>query len=98
MALTIAQNEATAAKRRFFFEAKGLDGISRLTGLTFSGSDLQYSKGYGTEANFAGTVTERADGFYIYEPTVGEVDTKGPIALRSNRSDIYPFNREHQVV
>lgn len=100
MGLQFTQNEATADKRRFTIECLLLDGRSPATGLSFSGSDIKFSKLL-TESDFitdGGTVTEIADGFYFVEMVAGHVDTKGQIGARLNKSGVLPDYFEHQVI
>lgn len=99
--MRISQNESTAAKRRIGFQCvRDADGVSPMLGLSFSGTDLIVGKGF-TEGSFLGTVGELinpAQGFYYYQPTVGEVDTLGPLTLRLNKADVRPEMYQHQVI
>jgi len=83
----ITLNESTAALRRIFFVAVDVtDGVTRLTGLTFSGSEIMISKNGAAAAAFGGSVTEvdsgDIPGLYYYECTAGEVDTEGVLTLK----------------
>lgn len=87
----IGFNEPIAANRRFRFRCvKDQDGVSPYPLLSFAGSELKIGKNF-TELDFAGSVTEIADGFYRYECSLGEVDTQGGLSLRTNKSGVRPI-------
>lgn len=94
---TITISEPTAAQRTIYFDAIS-DAGSPQSGLTFSASDLRWSKGGAAEANKAGSVTEIGGGTYAYVPTVAEVDTLGLVQLRVNKSGTRARAYRAQVV
>jgi len=88
----IKLSEATAARRVVYFFAADDDAAQEYapqTGLTFSAAELKVSKGGAAEANSAGSVSEIGGGWYAYTFTAGEVDTLGPVLLRTAKTDTY---------
>ena len=88
----IKLNESTAARRVVYFFAAdddSADAYAPQTGLTFSASELKVSKGGAAEANSAGSASEIGGGWYAYTFTAGEVDTLGPVLLRTAKTDTY---------
>ena len=58
-------------------------------GEDFTTSDVTICKNGGTSFSAtAGTFTEAGGGAYWYNPTVGEVDTEGPLVLALNKSGL----------
>jgi len=95
---TIKQSDATAARRRIFFDClDATDGFTPETGLTFSAGELKLSKAGAAEANHVGTVTEVGGGTYYYEPTTGEVDTLGVLQFRVVKSGVRGFRVRVQI-
>ena len=99
---TIKQSEATAARRTVYFfcaDDDSADNYAPKTALgAFAASELKVSKAGGAEANAAGTVSEIGGGWYAYTFTTGEVDTLGPLLLRTNKADVYTEGVVVQVV
>jgi hypothetical protein len=88
----IKLNESTAARRVVYFFAAdddSADAYAPQTGLTFSAAELKVSKGGAAEANSAGSASEIGGGWYAYTFTAGEVDTLGPVLLRTAKTDTY---------
>lgn len=99
--MMIKQSESTAARRTVYFFAAdddAADAYAPQTGLTFSAAELKVSKGGAAEANSAGSVSEIGGGWYAYTFTAGEVDTLGPVLLRTNKTDTYSEAAVVQVV
>ncbi len=61
---------------------------SPAVGETFAAAELKLSKNGGTLTNHAGSVTEIGEGLYYYDPTVGEVDTVGPLVLSVRKTGL----------
>ena len=80
MSLIINKNEPSSALRTIPFWIG-----SGTTGLTWSSSHLQLSKNGGTEANYAGSVSELGGGVYKYVADIGELNTEGSLCIRFNR-------------
>jgi hypothetical protein len=96
--LTIKQSEATAARRRVYFDClDATDGYTPETGLTFSSGELKISKAGAAEANHAGTVAEVGGGTYYYEFTAAEVNTLGVMQFRVVKSGVRGFRVRVQV-
>lgn len=97
--MQITLNEAMAAERTIVFQClSDIDGVSPVTGLTFgTATDLKVAKA-AVEANFGGTVTEIAAGFYKYLLSSGEVNTAGIGWLRLNISGVRPELYPYQIV
>jgi hypothetical protein len=87
--LLLEQNEATAARRRWFFACvDDTDGKTPETGLSFSGAELQISKNGAAFASFGGSATELSDGLYYYEATAAELDTLGLLVFKVEKSGV----------
>lgn len=96
--LILVQNESSATLRRVpFYMVNDIDGKTPVTGLTFSGSEIQVSKNGNAEANFTGSVIEVGNGLYTYVLAAGEVDTLGYITIRFEKATVRVFIATHQV-
>ena len=88
--IQIALNESTAAQRRIPLPrcVSDADGVTELTGLTFSAAEIKISKNGAAEASSGGTVGEIGNGYYYYDPTSGEVNTRGFFQVRLNKAGV----------
>lgn len=86
----IVLNESTAARRRIPLPqcVSDADGVTPITGLSFAAADIKVSENGAAEANSGGSVVEIASGYYYYEATTGEVDTRGFLQVRLNKSGV----------
>jgi hypothetical protein len=95
---TIKVSEATAARRRIYFDClDATDGYTPETGLTFSSGELKLSKAGAAEANHSGTVTEIGGGTYMYEATAAECNTLGILQFRVVKSGVRGFRVRVQI-
>ena len=81
------QSNPIANERKLYFKAINTAAPTGpgVTGITFSGSEIQISKAGGALANFAGSVAEiGTTGNYCLTLTAGEIDTPGPLLIRIN--------------
>ena len=87
--LMVTISEATAGQRTLpIVLVDSSDHRTGKTGQTFSGGECQVSKAGAAFASCAGTVTERTDGLYWYEPTTGEIDTAGGLVVKFEKTGI----------
>jgi len=78
--------EASAPLRRLpFVCVLAADGLPA-TSLSFASTDLLVGKNGAAEANFTGVVTEQGGGLYAYEFTQAELNTRGYVTLRVNKT------------
>lgn len=88
----IKLNEATAARKTVYFFASDDDSADQYapqTGITFAAAELKVSKGGAAEANSTGSVAEIGGGWYAYTFAAAEINTLGPVLLRTARTDTY---------
>lgn len=69
-----------------------------VTAFELEAAELQISKNGAAYSNSAGSITEVGHGLYYYEPTVGEIDTLGFLALVTLREDIAMYYGLVQIV
>jgi hypothetical protein len=83
-------NEPSAANRRIPIYIVD-SNQTPLTGLTFSGSEVQISKAGSAWANAVGAITELGAGLYYYQGSLADFDIQGVLKLKVVKSSIQQY-------